>query len=334
MEFIPMSSTGKHQIPQDQVDQTFSNSFGGNSTNIGNTNIMPREILMTALGHHGSRPLLFIRLDDELLIYRVFRYAKGHLKVRFRRLKHDIVYTPFSNLKAEIELDDDEDMFVVLEKNTCKLRYFSNIAGYNGVAVCGSKPYFILLTSRGELRTHRLHHEIVMKSFAPFNNVNCPNGFLYFDHDYELKISVFPSYLTYDASWPVRKVPLRCSPAQIVYHKENKVYCVVMNNAEPSNKYYRFNGEDKELTEENKGERFLYPLVDKFSVVLVTPESWEIIPSATIDLDDWEHVISLKNVSLSYEGARSGLKEYICVGTNYNYSEDVTSRGRVSAALT
>jgi len=36
-------------------------------------------------------------------------------------------------------------------------------------------------------------------------------------------------------------------------------------------------------------------------------------------------------VSLAYEGTRSGLKGYIVLGTNYNYGEDITSRGRVSS---
>jgi cleavage and polyadenylation specificity factor subunit 1 len=50
---------------------------------------------------------------------------------------------------------------------------------------------------------------------------------------------------------------------------------------------------------------------------------------ATIDLEEWEHVLTLKNVSLAYEGTRSGLKEYIAIGTNFNYGEDITSRGRL-----
>lgn len=76
--------------------------------------------------------------------------------------------------------------------------------------------------------------------------------------------------------------------------------------------------------------RFIYPTASKFEVVLVAPISWEIVPDTSIKLEDWEHVTSFKNVHLAYEGTRSGFKEYICVGTNYNYSEDITSRGRVS----
>ena len=50
-----------------------------------------REILMVALGHHGSRPLLVVRLDDELLLYQAYRYPRGYLKLRFRRLAHNIL---------------------------------------------------------------------------------------------------------------------------------------------------------------------------------------------------------------------------------------------------
>lgn len=55
----------------------------------------------------------------------------------------------------------------------------------------------------------------------------------------------------------------------------------------------------------------------------------QVIPNTRVELDDWEHVTCLKTVSLAYEGTRSGLKGYVAVGTNYNYGEDVTSRGRV-----
>ena len=56
----------------------------------------------------------------------------------------------------------------------------------------------------------------------------------------------------------------------------------------------------------------------------------QVIPTTKTDLEEWEHVTTLKTVSLAYEGTRSGLRGYVCVGTNFNYSEDITSRGRVS----
>ena len=55
----------------------------------------------------------------------------------------------------------------------------------------------------------------------------------------------------------------------------------------------------------------------------------EAVPNTRMDLEDWEHVTCLKTVSLEYEGHASGLKDYLAVSTNYNYGEDIISRGRI-----
>ncbi|GJQ66350.1 putative mRNA cleavage protein, partial [Trypoxylus dichotomus] len=200
---------------------------------------------------------------------------------------------------------------------------------YNGVFICGANPHLLFLTYRGELRTHSMSIDGEILCFASFNNVNCPQGFLYFNRKSELRIGVLPTHLSYDAPWPVRKVPLRCTPHFVTYHLESKTYCLVTSIAEPSTQYYKFNGEDKELSIEDRGDRFPYPPQEKFSVMLFSPVSWDVIPNTKIDLEEWEHINCLKNVSLAYEGARSGLKGYIAIGTNYNYGEDITSRGRI-----
>ena len=72
-------------------------------------------------------------------------------------------------------------MSTMNDTRLCMLKYFSNIAGYNGVFVGGDYPYWLFLTGRGELRTHPMSIDGPVKSFAPFNNVNCPQGFLYFN---------------------------------------------------------------------------------------------------------------------------------------------------------
>lgn len=284
-----------------------------------------REILVVALGHHGSRPLLLVRLDDELLLYEAYRYPRGYLKMRFRRMPHNVLVHERRARTKKKNVDGD----AYLESRVCQLRYFSNIAGYNGVFVCGPYPHWLFLTSRGELRTHPMSIDGAVTCFAPFHNINCPQGFLYFNRKAELRICVLPTHLSYDAPWPVRKVPLRCTPHFATYHLESKTYCVVTSLAEPTNKYYKFNGEDKELTIEERNDRFPLPLQERFSILLFSPVSWEVIPNTKMELDEWEHVTCLKNVSLAYEGTRSGLKGYIAVGTNYNYGEDITSRGRI-----
>ena len=41
----------------------------------------------------------------------------------------------------------------------------------------------------------------------------------------ELRISVLPTYLSYDSHWPVRKVPTKATPHFVSYHPEAKVGC-------------------------------------------------------------------------------------------------------------
>ncbi|XP_017069032.1 cleavage and polyadenylation specificity factor subunit 1 [Drosophila eugracilis] len=322
MEFVPISLTTQENSKAGIVQACMPQH--ANSP-------LPLELSLIGLGLNGERPLLLVRTRVELLIYQVFRYPKGHLKIRFRKVEQ---LNLLDHQPTHIELDENEDQedmesYQMQPKYVQKLRPFSNVGGLSGIMVCGVNPCFVFLTSRGELRIHRLMGNGDVRSFAAFNNVNIPNGFLYFDTTFELKISVLPSYLSYDSTWPVRKVPLRCTPRQLVYHRENRVYCLITQTEEPMTKYYRFNGEDKELSEETRGERFIYPIGSQFEMVLISPETWEIVPDASISFEPWEHVTAFKIVKLSYEGTRSGLKEYLCIGTNFNYSEDITSRGNI-----
>lgn len=285
-----------------------------------------KEILVVGLGNKGSRVLMFLRMVNELMIYQVYKYPRGNLKMRFSRINANFAF----GFSSKTTKEDDNLESWLLQDNVRQLRYFRNVGGYNGVFVCGVTPYLILMTSRGELRAHPLGAEDgPVTTFAGFNNPNCPQGFLYFNDKSELRICALSTHLSYDAPWPVRKVPIRMTPHFVTFHLESKTYCLIASTSTASTTYYKFNGEDKELSSEDKGDRFPYPMQERFSVMLFSPVSWEIIPNTKIELDEWEHVTCLKNVSLSYEGTRSGLRGYIALGTNYNYSEDITSRGRI-----
>lgn len=50
-----------------------------------------REILVAALGHNGTRPLLMLRVDDQVLLYQAYRYPRGSLKMRFRKVTQTIL---------------------------------------------------------------------------------------------------------------------------------------------------------------------------------------------------------------------------------------------------
>lgn len=65
-----------------------------------------KEILMVALGNHGARPLLLVRLEHDLYIYEVFRFPRGNLKLRFKKVKHDVIYSP--NVEGKIDTENME----------------------------------------------------------------------------------------------------------------------------------------------------------------------------------------------------------------------------------
>lgn len=47
--------------------------------------------------------------------------------------------------------------------------------------ICGPSPHWLLVTGRGALRLHPMGIDGPIDSFAPFHNINCPRGFLYFN---------------------------------------------------------------------------------------------------------------------------------------------------------
>ena len=48
---------------------------------------------------------------------------------------------------------------------------------------------------------------------------------------------------------------IRCSPHQVVFHMESKTFAVITSVAEPSNKVWKFNGDDKEHNIEDRDDR-------------------------------------------------------------------------------
>lgn len=89
----------------------------------GNQNV--KEILMVGLGNRGCRPILLVRLEKDLYLYEVFRFSRGNLKLRFKKMKHGIFYAP--NLSGIIETENPD--FFILQEKISKMRYFGNIAG-------------------------------------------------------------------------------------------------------------------------------------------------------------------------------------------------------------
>jgi len=83
--------------------------------------------------------------------------------------------------------------------------------------------------------------------FSAFHNINCPNGFVYFNSKVDLPFFFYPffwysfqsflqegfriaqlsPYMSYNFPWIARKVEFGCSVHQISYHVESTTYTLV-----------------------------------------------------------------------------------------------------------
>lgn len=294
-----------------------------------------KEVSLVSLGYNHCRPYLLVHVEQELLIYEAFPYdqqqPQNNLKVRFKKVPHNINFRekkskPKKDKKAESGATEESS---AVKSRIARFRYFEDISGYSGVFICGPSPHWMLVTSRGAMRLHPMSIDGSIESFSPFHNINCPKGFLYFNKQGELRISVLPTYLSYDAPWPVRKIPLRCTVHYVSYHVESKVYAVCTSVKEPCTRIPRMTGEEKEYEIIERDERYINPQQEKFSIQLISPVSWEAIPNTRIDLEEWEHVTCMKTVALRSQETVSGLKGYIAAGTCLMQGEEVTCRGRI-----
>ncbi|PVD20429.1 hypothetical protein C0Q70_18584 [Pomacea canaliculata] len=337
-------SSGTQSVgPSASSSSTTSTGSGSSSGLVGGDKAtaseMPvvKEILVVGMGLNNSHPYLMARVDKDLLIYEAFPFqssdsnpSENRLKVRFKKYDHGLIlnetWGQVPNKGEQTEVNEVEGPAL---DSTQWLRTFNNVSGYSGVFVCGPRPYWVFMTSKGSLRIHPMDIDGWVSSFAPFHNVNCPNGFLYFNKQNELRICVLPTHVTYDAPWPIRKVPLRCTPYFVSYNPDSKLYAVAISTPEPLNKIPKTHSEDRLWEYVTRDERFIFPNIDIYSVQLFTPSTWELIPNASYQCEEWERITTLKNVQLQSEGTLSGLKSYIAIGTTYCMGEEVVARGRV-----
>ena len=292
------------------------------------------ELLLICLGGRRMQPFIMARVNEDFLIYESFSYhtpetSGNRLQLRFKKISHGLL---LGHKKPQATQTKSDTSLVGVDRHSTVpwLQPFDDISGYSGVFICGPSPHWIMMTSRGMLRIHPMSIDGPVTCFTPFHNVNCPKGFLYFNHQGELRICVLPTHLSYDAAWPVRKVPLRCTPHFIAYHTESKTYGLATSASELCTKLVRVIGDgEKEFETLERDERFVIPMLDKFTVQLFSPVTWEPIPNTKFELDEFERASCMQSVSLKSEGTVSGMKSYIALGTNYAYNEDVTCRGRV-----
>lgn len=278
------------------------------------------ELIVKGFGYNKKRVHVFIRINQDMLVYEAFRHVmptpenirRQCLQVRFKKLSHNM------QLRQSVSVNTQPRM--------CS---FDDVGGYSGVFLCGPYAHWFFNSTRGVIRYHPMFVDGPISCFVSFHNVNCPNGFLYFNNRSELRICMLPSHMVYDNEWPVHKVPLQRTAHFITYSIHHKVYSLVTSVEEPCNRIPFMNQEgDREIEELEPNEDFVSPTYKKFSLELLSPVKWESIPNSKIEMQDYEHITCMKNVWLSTP-SNVQRQNYVVCGTAYVMGEEINCRGRI-----
>lgn len=269
-----------------------------------------KEILVDGMGLFNSRPTLFARFETELVVYEAFEYhdtfIDGHLSIRFRkvqtlllgtihatdiRLASNVIKPSITNEKSGRKQQKYiHEQRLVQERSSSDrnrwsrrkhwLKSFRNINGFDGVFLCGPRPHWFIMTRRGQLRSHEMFADGAIYCFTPYNDLKCPQGFIYYNENDELRISKLDPKFNYDTEWPMRKINIKKTVHFINYHVERKVYCVVTSEPEPCKKLVKTGGDpdSKQIEPLRREKGYIPPTKEKFKLQLFDSEDWDIVP--------------------------------------------------------
>ena len=201
---------------------------------------------------------------------------------------------------------------------------------YAGFFVAGDVPTWVIV-HKGNVYVHESTSALAgsVSSFAPFNNENCPHGFLAATEN-GLMIANFAPRMKLDAQWPRRKLGIKSVPIDCAYYPEAKLIALVVLAPGPCRDFLPEDGESDPQAaysyalaglDMNSGGR-----MDSHEVRLVSPTSWKVL---------WTHQLlpgerSLCVTAVHLKDQTSGATiPMLAVGTSFAAGEDYPCSGRV-----
>jgi cleavage and polyadenylation specificity factor subunit 1 len=131
--------------------------------------------------------------------------------------------------------------------------------------------------------------------------------------------------ITYDTAWPMKKILLNYTVHKVQYHAKMEVYAMLVSSPQPielkNDEGAPLNGKD------TRDEGEYLPMIEEFSMVLVSPITWEVVDKHT--LDEAEQGFALDCMNLESKQTASGRKDFMVIGTGYLKGEDTAMKGRV-----
>eukprot|EP01116_Phalansterium_solitarium_P001407 TRINITY_DN11208_c0_g3_i1.p1 TRINITY_DN11208_c0_g3~~TRINITY_DN11208_c0_g3_i1.p1 ORF type:complete len:1483 (+),score=557.48 TRINITY_DN11208_c0_g3_i1:140-4588(+) len=244
-------------------------------------------------------------------------------RLRFSKVDHEVIFRdmmPSVVFNREVAVKRREQLLVTPRR--AQLKPFASIGQRRGLFISGSRPVFVLV-ERGAVRLHAMHFDGAAVAFAPFDNVNCPDGLIYCSEKGSVKICQLSNLMSYEGHWPVRKVPLRVTPHHIAYHSESQTYALsisskVVRSIEDANGDEHDTGVGKSPT--------MNVYEERFELRLLSPANWELLDTAVFMMH--EHILSMRVCQLKCSGL-DAVKNCLVIGTANVQGEDSATRGRI-----
>ncbi|KAA0189482.1 Cleavage and polyadenylation specificity factor subunit 1 [Fasciolopsis buskii] len=303
------------------------------------------EIAVFPTGRNFDRPILVARTSQEVALFEALCPAPTEAHplagdcwieegLRWRRLPIPCSLVAPRRVRTDPKI---ADVHATLISRAHMLRSFENIGGHSGVFVSGASPMWLFGTQTGQIRVFPHAIDGIMGSFAPLNTPICPSGFVYFTYLNEMRLATLPPGYVFNEFLGMRWIPLELAPYFVQYHVESKTYAVVGTRSELCSSVYRLNAEgNKEEDVLVRPSTCVLPTLDHYVLQMYAPtvtslhdKAWQAIPNTRILFEPWEVVTCVITAQLASEQTFHGTKDYLAIGANLSYGEEIPVRGRI-----
>ncbi|KAL2814743.1 CPSF A subunit region-domain-containing protein [Aspergillus granulosus] len=257
----------------------------------------------------NNMPYLILRTEtDDLVVYRPFiSDSSGEKPAGLRFFKESNHALPSVPTKA-----DDEQLAPK------PLRILPNISSYCSIFMPGPSAGFVFRTPTASPHFIRLRGGHI-GGLGCFSTPD--KGFAYLDSNGTVRLAKLPREIQLGLPWALKRVPIGEQIDQLAYSSASGTY--VLGTCTRSE--FRL-PQDDELHPEWRSEEITFvPEVDRSSLKVVSPRTWSVIDSYS--LDPAEHIMAMKTMSLEVSENTHERRDMVVVGTAITRGEDIPSRG-------
>ncbi|WWD21338.1 protein CFT1 [Kwoniella shandongensis] len=199
---------------------------------------------------------------------------------------------------------------------------FSNIEGLTGAFITGEKPHWILSSDAHPIRSFALKQAAM--AFGKTTHLGGAGEYFIRIEDGSF-ICYLPPSLNTDFAIPCDRYVMERTYTSISFDPTSAHYVGAASITVPFQAY----DEEGEIQIGPEGENLIPPTNQRSTLELFSQGSdpWRVIDG--YDFDQNEEVLCMESVKLESPGATGGYRDFIAVGTGFNFGEDRATRGNL-----